>query len=83
MAQALAERMGDPGGVGGPGLDALGGGSGAGILGGDGPGGGTLPAGMPTARAGSSGGSGKGRPGSKKKKGGRVTPKADGGRRGR
>jgi signal recognition particle subunit SRP54 len=83
MAQALAERMGDPGGDGGSGLDSLGGGASAGIFGGGGAGGGALGPGRPTSAAGTSGAAGKGRPGSKKKKGGRVTPKADGGRRGR
>jgi signal recognition particle subunit SRP54 len=83
MAQALAERMGDPGGEGGPGLDGLGGRASAGILGGGGAGGGALGMGRPSSVAGTSGTAGKGRPGSKKKKGGRVTPKADGGRRGR
>jgi signal recognition particle subunit SRP54 len=73
LAQAVAERMGDgaegaPPGVDGPGAGALGtGASGVGR---------SLGLGAP-------GGSPQGRPGSKKKKGGRVTPKADGGRRGR
>jgi len=67
LAQALAERMGDGGGL---------------ELPGGAPGGG-LPGGLSGSSA-SSGGAvpgGKGRPGSKKKKGGRVTPKSGGGGR--
>jgi len=74
MAQALAERMGDGGALGSAGLDGPGRGDMGGALGG--------PVGG--ARAGTALGSGgagvKGRPGKKKKKGGRVTPKGDGGR---
>jgi len=82
LAQALAQRMGDPEGQAAPGLDPLGAGSlGPGTLGGVGLGAGVAGGGRPMTGAGS--GAAKGRPGSKKKKGGRVTPKADGGRRGR
>ncbi len=94
LAQALAERMGD-GTDPALGLDALGPGGlgggavGSGGLGGGGLGGGALDSvlggtrsstgvGAPGARAGA-----RGRPGSKKKKGGRVTPKGEGGRSGR
>jgi len=89
LAQALAERMGD-GTDPALGLDALGPGSlGGGALGPGGLGGGALDSvlggtrsstgvGAPGARAGA-----RGRPGSKKKKGGRVTPKGEGGRSGR
>ncbi len=65
LAQALADRVGDDGGPGAPGLDSLGARS--------------LGAGQPGAGLGSLGGGAKGRPGSKKKKGGRVTPKGGGG----
>jgi len=94
LAQALSERMGDaadpslagldalgPGALGGGALDkalgpgALGGGALDKALGGPRSSAGT---GAPGARAGA-----RGRPGSKKKKGGRVTPKGDGGRSGR
>jgi len=84
LAQALAERMGD-GTDPASGLEALGsGGLGGGALGGgalDSVLGGARPStgvGAPGARAGA-----RGRPGSKKKKGGRVTPKGEGGRSGR
>jgi signal recognition particle subunit SRP54 len=85
MAQALAERMGDAGDPGLAGLESLsGGGLGAGGLGAAGLGGGGLDGGRRTgAVLGPPGGGAKGRPGSKKKKGGRVTPKGDGGRTGR
>ncbi len=90
MAQALAERMGDAGDPGLAGLESLsagglgGGGLGGGGLGGGGLGGGGLDGGRRTgAVLGPPGGGAKGRPGSKKKKGGRVTPKGDGGRTGR
>jgi signal recognition particle subunit SRP54 len=73
LAQALAQRMGEAGGA-PPGLDALGAGN---------PGVGSLGPARPAATGAASFGGSKGRPGSKKKKGGRVTPKADGGRRGR
>jgi signal recognition particle subunit SRP54 len=69
LAQAMAERMGDGGDPGMPGFDA----TGVGALGAGASGGGRLGAGV-----GSPGGGGKGRPGSKKKKGGRVTPKGGG-----
>jgi signal recognition particle subunit SRP54 len=82
LAQALAQRMGDATSPAVPGLDPLGAGSlGTGTLGGAGLGAGVSGAGRPMTGAASGGG--KGRPGSKKKKGGRVTPKSDGGRRDR
>ena len=81
LAQALAERMGE-GADPALGLDALG----PGGLGGGGLGGGNLDSVLGGARSstgvgapGARGGA-RGRPGSKKKKGGRVTPKGDGGR---
>jgi signal recognition particle subunit SRP54 len=83
LAQALAERMGDGGDPGPPGLDSLR----AGALGDGGLDAGPLGRGALGSRSvaglGSPGGGAKGRPGSKKKKGGRVTPKGDGGRGGR
>jgi signal recognition particle subunit SRP54 len=66
LAQALADRMGDDGDLGAPGMDSLGARS--------------LGAGRPGTGLGSPGVGAKGRPGSKKKKGGRVTPKGGGGR---
>jgi len=66
LAQALADRMGDAGDAGDPGLDSLSARS--------------LGAGRPGAGFGPPGGGAKGRPGTKKKKGGRVTPKGGGGR---
>ena len=86
MAQALAERMGDPADPGLAGLDSLGaGGLGAGGFGGGGLGGalGRGSGSGPGGGGGGGGGGAKGRPGSKKKKGGRVTPKGDRGRAGR
>jgi signal recognition particle subunit SRP54 len=83
LAQALAERMGDGGDPGPPGLDSLR----AGALGDGGLDDGILGRGALGGRSaaglGTPGGRAKGRPGSKKKKGGRVTPKGDGGRGGR
>ena len=85
LAQALSERMGEAADPSLAGLEALD----PGALGGGGLGAGGLDralggvrssagVGAPGARAGA-----RGRPGSKKKKGGRVTPKGDGGRSGR
>jgi signal recognition particle subunit SRP54 len=79
LAEALAQRMGDAGPE-APGLDpvgvgSLGTGSGAGLA--------SAPPGLGRPVTGSGTAGAKGRPGSKKKKGGRVTPKSDGGRRGR
>ena len=68
LAQALAERMGDEGDPGAPGLDS----PGRPVRG--------LGTGRPGIGLGSPGGGAKGRPGSKKKKGGRVTPKGGSGR---
>src|ERR1019366_7116611 len=82
MAQALAERMGDPGDPAMAGLDSLN----AGGLGGGGLGGGGLGGGLGRRSGtgfGPGGGAAKGRPGSKKKEGGRGTPQGDGGRAGR
>jgi signal recognition particle subunit SRP54 len=82
LAEALAQRMGDAAGPAAPGLDPVGMGSlGAGT--GAGAGLGAAPPGLGRPMTGSGSGGAKGRPGSKKKKGGRVTPKSDGGRRGR
>jgi signal recognition particle subunit SRP54 len=69
LAQALAERVGDGAGSGAPDLAALSGGA----LGGS----------SSTTDLGALGAGTKGRPGGKKKKGGRVTPKSGGGRGGR
>ena len=80
MAEALAQRMGDGEGFGAPGLESLSaGGLGPAALPGGGLGAGPSLGGRSGAGGGSPGGSGRGRPGSKKKKGGRVTPKGEGG----